>query len=104
MTCPDMNLRCTDMPEDEPTIRVCRRLERHIDEYRLDQVDRAHKEEKMMSAVTKTTENLDKLTKATLGPVKSWNFLMDFRKFMAWVSGFSGVAGIGALIYWLKAH
>ena len=94
-----ISLRCTDVPEDETTIRVCRRLERHIDEYRMDLVDRAHKEEKMILAITQTTENLDKLAKATAGPVKSWGFLMDFRKLVVWVSGFSGVA---AVLYWAK--
>lgn len=82
------------MPSEETMIKICRRLEKHIDEYRLHLVDEAHKEERMMSAIDQTTRNVDALVIATSGLIKGWNFVINFQKFVIWLGGFGILAAI----------
>jgi hypothetical protein len=66
------------MPTDEEIILLHRKLDRHIDEYRLHILEEQKREER-----------LDRLIDSTQGLVDSWVFAMSFRKFIIFASAFS---------------
>ncbi len=80
------HIRSTDVPEDEEIIILRRRLDRHIDEYRLYVLEADKRDDRL-------AEKIDKLVDSTQGLVDSWTFVNNFRRFILWASAFTLPAG-----------
>lgn len=89
---PDTKLRSTDMPEDEEFIALQRRLDRHLDEYRLDTIEREHRDKQQALAHEANTKNIAELTEAVKPLVDAMTAAMVLQRFIKWTTGFSGVA------------
>jgi hypothetical protein len=92
------------MLDDEEVIRLRRRFDKHLDDYRSHIMDYEHREMQNLLNQERTSVNIANLTKAlelqieaTKGPVSVWNFMEFLQKSVLWVSGFSGVV---AAIAW----
>ena len=90
-------IRSTDMPEDEELIALKRRLDRHLDEYRLHILEHEKREQNLLLAQEVNAKNVAELTAATKGLVDAWNAANFLQGFIKWLSGFSIV---GALVAW----
>jgi hypothetical protein len=100
----DFCIRSTDMPESENFIRLQRRFDKHVEEYRDHLIEHERKEMQHLLQQELTSRNLAELTRAlelqaqlVKGPVEGWNTIRNLQKFILWLSGFSLV---GALIVW----
>lgn len=85
------------MPEDEEFIKLQRRLDRHLDEYRLHILEHEKKEEKILQNHEATAKNIADLTEAVKPLVDALRAANTLQRFIKWVTGFSGVA---VLIAW----
>ena len=92
MTDEQIRLRSTDMPEDEELVRLRRRLDRHLDEYRLHILEEERREERLQAALESNTKSIGELALATKGLVDVWNTASGLQRFVKWVTGFSGIA------------
>jgi len=81
----ESHIRKSDMPEDEELILLRRKLDNHIDEYRLYVLEASKRDEKL-------AESIDRLVTSTQGLVDSWTFTMNLRKFIVWASVFTAPA------------
>lgn len=99
-----IRIRSSDMPEDAEVIRLRRRFDKHLDEFRLYVVEQEHINAEHRLAQELTSRNINDLLKAlelqaksTEGLVEAWVSVNFFRKAIIWASGFSG---IGVFIAW----
>lgn len=87
----NIQLRSTDMPEDEEFIALQRRLDRHLDEYRLHILEHEKREEKVLLAQEANTKSIAELTAAVKPLVDAMTAAIVLQKFIKWATGFSGV-------------
>lgn len=94
-----IELRSTDVMSDEALIRLKRRFETHLDDYRMHLLDYAHEREQIFKEQENTARNLASLheickvqAEATKGLVELWTAANTIRKFVVWSMGFSGAA------------
>lgn len=90
-------LRSTDMPEDEEFHKLQRRLDRHLDEYRLDTIEREHRDRQTTLAHEANTKSIAALTASVQPLVDAMTAGMILQRFIKWTTGFSGIA---ILIAW----
>ena len=87
------------MPVNEELIRLQRRLESHIEDYRdfgyLNEMRHCKHEARQ----DKNLEAIEMLTVTTQGVVDAWVFANGFHRFVKWLSGF---AFLGGAIAWLQ--
>jgi len=97
-------IRSSDVSDDLELIRLKRRFEKHLDAYRMHELEHAHREEQLLKEQENTARNIAKLydtckfqADSTEGLVELWNTANTIRKFVMWVMGFSGV---GVFLAW----
>ena len=76
------------------------KLDNHINECNQHRLDYQAREAKMLTAQETNTMHIAKLTESTQGLVDVWNAANTLQKFIKWLSGFTGIAGIAAMIAW----
>ena len=87
-----LTLRRTDMPEDEQYIKLQRRLDDHLDEYRIHILEHDKRESNLLLALETNTKQIHDLTAAVKPLVDAVTAAVIAQKFIKWVTGFSGIA------------
>jgi len=87
-----IKFRSTDVAADVEIIEISRRLDRHADELRLHILEEAKKEERFIRAQEANAASIDALTESIKPLVEAMTAAMVLRRFIVWLTGFSGVA------------
>lgn len=97
MTSQSLNIRSSDLADDLELIRLRRRFEKHLDDYRAHTSEYLLREEKLLHEQETTSRNIKELSElikiqadATHGMVEVWNAANTIRRSIVWVTGFSG--------------
>jgi hypothetical protein len=86
------------MPEDKALIALRRRVDHHIDEYRMHLLEEEKRDARLERAQERTDESLDKLIASTQGLVDSWTFAINLQKLLKWLATFSIIGGLAAAV------
>ena len=85
------------MQDDLELIRLKRRFERHLDDYRQHMIDHVkredqilHEQENTAKAIANLAEIVKQNAEATRGLVDVWNAANTIRRAVIWCTGFSG--------------
>lgn len=98
---PALTLRRGDVPADEEIVRLNRKVDNHILEYKKHTIDYEARYLKQDEQYEKNMDAIAALTASTQGVVDAWKTAGALQRFLKWLSGF---AVVGIVIAWFSEH